>query len=196
MRWPRTTRGGLTQDGARAGHLHAAPAKPNGHYHHLDTINRVRYHGSIASFIQNENIHDGIIYSRESAAFPMPAAPSAMTARCLRPHGDVYAAQNAMRDQIRGATTVISMATMLHTIATGNMTPRSAFAGRHGAAGVFLLRRRVGICGEMPGRPRQPVRPRHRDECAGLAVNLPAALDSRLLESPLGFPNKDLKLPV
>ena len=38
-------------------------------------------------------------------------------------YGDVYAAQNAMRDQIRSATTVISMATMLHTIATGNMTP-------------------------------------------------------------------------
>lgn len=28
-----------------------------------------------------------------------------------------------MRDQIRSATTVICMATMLHTIATGNMTP-------------------------------------------------------------------------
>ena len=38
-------------------------------------------------------------------------------------YGDVYAAQDAMRNQIRSATTVISMATMLHTIATGNMTP-------------------------------------------------------------------------
>jgi hypothetical protein len=28
-----------------------------------------------------------------------------------------------MRDQVRDATTVICMATMLHTIATGNMTP-------------------------------------------------------------------------
>ena len=28
-----------------------------------------------------------------------------------------------MRDHIRSATTVICMATMLHTIATGNMTP-------------------------------------------------------------------------
>ena len=43
---------------------------PNGHYHHLDTINRVRYHGSIASFIQNENIHDGIIYSCEKCGVP------------------------------------------------------------------------------------------------------------------------------
>lgn len=28
-----------------------------------------------------------------------------------------------MRDEIRGATTVICMATMLHSIAVGNMTP-------------------------------------------------------------------------
>ena len=97
---------------------------PNGHYHHLDTINRVRYHGSIASFIQNENIHDGIIYSCEKGGVPYVLGGSIRDDGPLPPvYGDVYAAQNAMRDQIRGATTVISMATMLHTIATGNMTP-------------------------------------------------------------------------
>ena len=37
--------------------------------------------------------------------------------------GNVYQAQDAMRDQVRSATTVICMATPLHTIATGNMTP-------------------------------------------------------------------------
>lgn len=36
---------------------------------------------------------------------------------------DVYAAQDAMRAEIRSATTVICMATALHTIAAGNMTP-------------------------------------------------------------------------
>ena len=36
---------------------------------------------------------------------------------------DVYAAQDAMRAEIRSATTVICMATALHTVATGNMTP-------------------------------------------------------------------------
>jgi len=35
----------------------------------------------------------------------------------------VYEGQNAMRARIKDATTVICMATMLHTIATGNMTP-------------------------------------------------------------------------
>ena len=37
--------------------------------------------------------------------------------------GNVYEAQNAMRALVRKATTVICMATTLHTIATGNMTP-------------------------------------------------------------------------
>ena len=68
-------------------------------------------------------------------------APSATTARCLAVlRRAPTTAQNAMRDQIRSATTVISLATMLHTIATGNMTPSlPRAAGRHGAAGVFLL---------------------------------------------------------
>ena len=38
-------------------------------------------------------------------------------------YGNVYEAQNAMRNHVRKATTVICMATMLHTIAVGNMTP-------------------------------------------------------------------------
>ena len=37
--------------------------------------------------------------------------------------GNAYEAQDAMRDQVRDATTVICMATTLHTIAVGNMTP-------------------------------------------------------------------------
>ena len=36
---------------------------------------------------------------------------------------DVYEAQDRMREHARQATTVICMATMLHTIAVGNMTP-------------------------------------------------------------------------
>ena len=36
---------------------------------------------------------------------------------------DVYRAQDAMRNQLRQATTVVCMATALHTIAAGNMTP-------------------------------------------------------------------------
>ncbi len=36
---------------------------------------------------------------------------------------DVYKAQDEMRKQVRKATTVICLATQLHSIAVGNMTP-------------------------------------------------------------------------
>ena len=103
---------------------------PNGHYHHLDTINRVRYHGSIANFIQNENIHDGIIYSCEKCGVPYVLGGSIRDDGPLPGvYGDVYAAQNAMRELVQQATTVICVATQLHTIATGNMTPSYCVRG-------------------------------------------------------------------
>ena len=37
--------------------------------------------------------------------------------------GDAYRGQSEMRNLVRKATTVICLATMLHTIAAGNMTP-------------------------------------------------------------------------
>ena len=99
-------------------------SQPNGHYNHLETINRVRHHGSIANFIREEKIDNGIIYSCEKYGVPYILGGSIRDDGPLPPvYGDVYAAQDAMRNEIRSATTVICMATMLHTIATGNMTP-------------------------------------------------------------------------
>ena len=104
--------------------IYTQESMPNGHYNHLDTINRVRYHGSIPAFLREENIRDGIIYSCEQMGVPYVLGGSIRDDGPLPPvHGNVYEAQDAMRNQIRGATTVICMATMLHTIATGNMTP-------------------------------------------------------------------------
>ena len=37
--------------------------------------------------------------------------------------GNAYDGQTAMRNMVKKATTVVCLATMLHTIATGNMTP-------------------------------------------------------------------------
>lgn len=96
----------------------------NGHYNHLDTINRVRHHGSVKAFIEEEGIDNGIIYSCEKCGIPYVLGGSIRDDGPLPPvYGDVYAAQDAMRSQIRSATTVICMATMLHSIAVGNMTP-------------------------------------------------------------------------
>ena len=98
--------------------------QPNGHYNHLDTINRVKFHGSIPAFIEAEHIDNGIIYNLEKYHVPYVLAGSIRDDGPLpEVYGNVYEAQNAMRNCVRKATTVICMATMLHTIATGNMTP-------------------------------------------------------------------------
>ena len=97
---------------------------PNGHYNHLDTINKVRYYGSVPEFIKNENIDNGIIYSCEKYGVPYVLAGSIRDDGPLPPViGNAYEAQDKMRNEIRSATTVICMATTLHSIAVGNMTP-------------------------------------------------------------------------
>ena len=97
---------------------------PNGHYNHLDTLNRIRYHGSIGEFIRAEGVDNGIIYSCEKHGVPYVLAGSIRDDGPVPEiYGNVYEAQDAMRNEIRSATTVICMATMLHTIAVGNMTP-------------------------------------------------------------------------
>ena len=79
---------------------------------------------SIKNFIQEEGIDNGIIYSCEKCGVPYVLGGSIRDDGPLPPvYADVYAAQDAMRNQLRTATTVICMATMLHTIAVGNMTP-------------------------------------------------------------------------
>ena len=104
--------------------IYTQQSQPMGHYNHLDTINRVRYHGSIKAFIENEKIDNGIIYNCEKYNVPYVLAGSIRDDGPLPPvYGNVYEAQDAMRNEIRSATTVICMATTLHTIATGNMTP-------------------------------------------------------------------------
>ncbi len=96
----------------------------NGHYNHMDVINKVRSCGSIPQFIDKYGIDNGIIFSCVKNRVPFVLAGS------IRDDGplpevtaDVYESQDRMRDLIRSSTTVICMATMLHTIATGNMTP-------------------------------------------------------------------------
>lgn len=95
-----------------------------GHYNHLDTLNRIRACGSIRNFIEEEHIDNGIIYSCVKKGVPFVLAGSIRDDGPLPEiYANAYEAQNAMRDHVRKATTVICMATTLHTIATGNMTP-------------------------------------------------------------------------
>jgi hypothetical protein len=97
---------------------------PLGHYNHLDTINKVRLYGSIPNFIRQEHLRDGIMVACEEKKIPYVLVGSIRDDGPLpEVYGDVYAGQDAMRNMLREATTVICMASMLHTIATGNMFP-------------------------------------------------------------------------
>ena len=95
-----------------------------GHYHHLDTINMVCADGGIKPFIERRGIDDGIMAAVIGNDVPYVLAGS------IRDDGplpdvvaNVYEAQARMRTLLSKATTVIALATQLHAIATGNMTP-------------------------------------------------------------------------
>ena len=104
--------------------IYTQKSQPNGHYNHIDTINRVRLDGSIPAFIEKEGIGDGIIYSCVKKQVPFVLVGSIRDDGPLpEVYGDVYEGQNAMRECVKKSTTVICMATTLHSIATGNMTP-------------------------------------------------------------------------
>ncbi len=109
---------GLGQD------VYSQQLVPGGHYHHLDVLNRVRHAGGISEGLQKLGITDGIAYAMESNGVPYVLAGS------IRDDGplpevvaNVYEAQDKMRQLLEGATTVIALATQLHSIAVGNMLP-------------------------------------------------------------------------
>lgn len=99
-------------------------ARFNGHYNHIDTINKVNLYGSIPKFIEGEGIKDGIIYSCIKNRIPLLLNGSIRDDGPLpEVYEHTYIGQDAIRSHIRRSTTVIGMATVLHTIAAGNMTP-------------------------------------------------------------------------
>jgi hypothetical protein len=111
-------RTGLGQD------IYTQAMQPGGHYNHLDIINLVLKFGSIRRAIQELGLEDGIIPACERKGIPYVLAGS------IRDDGplpgvisDARQAQDAMRVHARRATTVIGMATQLHSIAFGNMLP-------------------------------------------------------------------------
>ena len=95
-----------------------------GHYHHLDTINRIRALGSIQEAVRKGIIKDGIMESVIRKGIDYVLAGSIRDDGPLpEVIGDAYAAQDRMRLLTGRATTVIALATQLHSIATGNMVP-------------------------------------------------------------------------
>jgi hypothetical protein len=109
---------GLGQD------IYSQELHPGGHYNHLDILNSVRKAGSMDEALSRLQVRDGIIYSCVKMGVPAVLAGSIRDDGPLpEVIGDAYMSQDAMRHYARKATTVITLATQLHSIAFGNMTP-------------------------------------------------------------------------
>jgi lysine-ketoglutarate reductase/saccharopine dehydrogenase-like protein (TIGR00300 family) len=104
--------------------IYAKKMVPQGHYRHLDAIAHIRALGSVKKAIEQGLVKDGVMRAAIQREIPFVLAGS------IRDDGplpeviaDAYQAQDRMRDLTRRATTVIGLATQLHSIATGNMVP-------------------------------------------------------------------------
>jgi lysine-ketoglutarate reductase/saccharopine dehydrogenase-like protein (TIGR00300 family) len=99
-------------------------AVPGGHQHHLRAINRVRACGGIANAVLSGVITSGIFYECVMRHVPFALAGS------IRDDGplpdtlmDLIAAQDAYAHLLAGADMILMLASMLHAIGVGNMTP-------------------------------------------------------------------------
>lgn len=105
-------------------------AVKNGHRKHLEAVNAVRTAGSIEKAVKKGLINKGIMYACVRNAVPFVLAGS------IRDDGplpdtitDTLRSQDAMRVHTINASCVVMLATALHSIATGNMTPTYRVVG-------------------------------------------------------------------
>ena len=98
----------------------------HGHEHHIRAINRIRRSGSIAAAVEQGVLTGGIMHAMVRADKPFVLVGSV---RDDGPLPDVYTdvvdGQRAMRAGLTDVGFAIMVATMLHSVATGNMLPAS-----------------------------------------------------------------------
>jgi len=95
-----------------------------GHEHHLRSINRIRRLGGIKAAVEQGVLTRGIMYQCIQHQIPFVLAGS------IRDDGplpevitDSLDAQRTMRDMVQDVTFCLMIATMLHSIAVGNLLP-------------------------------------------------------------------------
>lgn len=95
-----------------------------GHRNHMRTINRINSFGSIAGAVHAGEVTGGIMYELTCNNIPYCLAGS------IRDDGplpetvmDLVAAQDRYAEIIKGASMVLMLSSMLHSIGTGNMLP-------------------------------------------------------------------------
>ena len=98
----------------------------HGHEHHIRAINTIRRAGSIAAAVEQGVLTSGIMHAmvKQQKTFVLVGS-----VRDDGPLPDVYTdvieGQRAMRAELPGVGFAIMVATMLHSIATGNILPAS-----------------------------------------------------------------------
>ncbi|HEX8925956.1 MAG TPA: TIGR00300 family protein [Terriglobales bacterium] len=97
-----------------------------GHRHHMHAINVIRRAGSLKAAVENGILREGVMYECVKNNVDMVLAGS------VRDDGplpdvitDIAVAQTKMRSALKDVELVLMVATMLHSIATGNMLPAS-----------------------------------------------------------------------
>ncbi|MEX0612448.1 MAG: TIGR00300 family protein [Pirellulales bacterium] len=105
-------------------HLADASVAETGHEHHLRAINRIRRCGSIQQAVEQGVLTSGVMYECVQHDVDFLLAGS------IRDDGplpdvitDVMEAQRQMRAAIKDVTFCLMIATMLHSVAVGNLLP-------------------------------------------------------------------------
>lgn len=97
---------------------------PHGHEHHIRAINTIRSCGSIAAAVEQGVLPGGVMHAMVRAGKPFVLVGSVRDDGPLPDvYTDVIEGQRAMRAQLPGVGFAIMVATMLHSIATGNILP-------------------------------------------------------------------------
>jgi lysine-ketoglutarate reductase/saccharopine dehydrogenase-like protein (TIGR00300 family) len=98
----------------------------HGHEHHIRAINRVRAAGSIAGAVEQGVLDGGVMHALVTHGKDFVLVGSVRDDGPLPDvYTDVIEGQGAMRRQLDGVGFAIMVATMLHSVATGNLLPAS-----------------------------------------------------------------------
>lgn len=96
----------------------------HGHKHHISAINIINKAGSIKDAVEQGILKSGIMYECVKNNAPFVLAGS------IRDDGplpdvitDSQVAQQRMREEVQDVDMVIMIATLLHSVATGNLIP-------------------------------------------------------------------------
>jgi lysine-ketoglutarate reductase/saccharopine dehydrogenase-like protein (TIGR00300 family) len=98
----------------------------HGHEHHIRAINTIRRAGSIREAVEQGVLTDGVMHALVTAGKDFVLVGSVRDDGPLPDvHTDVLEGQRAMRAQLADVGFAIMVATMLHSVATGNILPAS-----------------------------------------------------------------------